>query len=120
MNNNTYKTKLCRFFQENGDCKFGDNCRYAHNSNELNAQGGNPNNFRNYNDRPYNNRRFNNYNDRPYNNRRFNDRGNFNNNNNGHRDNDLSKTKLCKFFQNGDCRYNDNCRYAHGESELRQ
>lgn len=30
-----YKTELCRSFQENGTCKYGDKCQFAHGHNEL-------------------------------------------------------------------------------------
>jgi len=32
---NRYKTELCRSFQENGTCKYGDKCQFAHGHNEL-------------------------------------------------------------------------------------
>jgi hypothetical protein len=34
-NNNRYKTELCRPFEENGDCKYGDKCQFAHGKHEL-------------------------------------------------------------------------------------
>lgn len=30
-----YKTELCRSFQENGACKYGDKCQFAHGTHEL-------------------------------------------------------------------------------------
>lgn len=30
-----YKTAICRVLRESGDCPFGDNCRFAHDENEL-------------------------------------------------------------------------------------
>lgn len=30
-----YKTELCRSFQENGTCKYGDKCQFAHGHHEL-------------------------------------------------------------------------------------
>ena len=30
-----YKTELCRSFQENGTCKYGDKCQFAHGGHEL-------------------------------------------------------------------------------------
>lgn len=34
-NANRYKTELCRPFQENGVCKYGDKCQFAHGRDEL-------------------------------------------------------------------------------------
>lgn len=34
-NNNRYKTELCRPYEENGDCKYGDKCQFAHGKHEL-------------------------------------------------------------------------------------
>jgi len=30
-----YKTELCRSYQENGSCKYGDKCQFAHGENEM-------------------------------------------------------------------------------------
>lgn len=35
------------------------------------------------------------------------------------RRNRFYKTKLCRFYQNGNCYHGTSCRFAHGESELR-
>lgn len=32
---NRYKTELCRSFQENGSCKYGNKCQFAHGEDEL-------------------------------------------------------------------------------------
>ena len=32
---NNYKTQRCKYFDENGVCKFGKNCSYAHGDQEL-------------------------------------------------------------------------------------
>ena len=32
----------------------------------------------------------------------------------------LTKTMLCKFYQDGTCRRGEECSYAHGEHDLRQ
>lgn len=37
QNANRYKTELCRPFQENGSCKYGDKCQFAHGRQELRA-----------------------------------------------------------------------------------
>ncbi|XP_035227239.1 mRNA decay activator protein ZFP36L2-A-like isoform X2 [Stegodyphus dumicola] len=34
-NSSRYKTELCRPFEENGTCKYGDKCQFAHGINEL-------------------------------------------------------------------------------------
>lgn len=35
VNSSRYKTELCRPFEENGSCKYGDKCQFAHGGNEL-------------------------------------------------------------------------------------
>ncbi|ESO06450.1 hypothetical protein HELRODRAFT_64152, partial [Helobdella robusta] len=30
-----YKTELCRPYEENGSCKYGDKCQFAHGKHEL-------------------------------------------------------------------------------------
>jgi hypothetical protein len=35
QNANRYKTEMCRPFQENGTCKYGDKCQFAHGNQEL-------------------------------------------------------------------------------------
>ena len=35
VNSSRYKTELCRPYEENGYCKYGDKCQFAHGSNEL-------------------------------------------------------------------------------------
>lgn len=35
VNSSRYKTELCRPFEENGHCKYGDKCQFAHGDNEL-------------------------------------------------------------------------------------
>ena len=34
-NSSRYKTELCRPFEENGTCKYGDKCQFAHGTSEL-------------------------------------------------------------------------------------
>lgn len=35
VNSTRYKTELCRPFEENGHCKYGDKCQFAHGAHEL-------------------------------------------------------------------------------------
>ncbi|XP_061560268.1 mRNA decay activator protein ZFP36L1b [Phycodurus eques] len=35
VNSSRYKTELCRPFEENGSCKYGDKCQFAHGVHEL-------------------------------------------------------------------------------------
>ncbi|CAH1790656.1 unnamed protein product [Owenia fusiformis] len=35
INSSRYKTEMCRPFEENGHCKYGDKCQFAHGINEL-------------------------------------------------------------------------------------
>merc|ERR1712160_2105 len=35
QNNDRFKTALCRNFMEQGNCSYGDNCRFAHGDQEL-------------------------------------------------------------------------------------
>jgi len=35
VNSSRYKTELCRPFEENGHCKYGDKCQFAHGADEL-------------------------------------------------------------------------------------
>lgn len=35
VNSSRYKTELCRPFEENGSCKYGDKCQFAHGAHEL-------------------------------------------------------------------------------------
>lgn len=35
QNSNRYKTELCRPFMENGKCKYGDKCQFAHGGHEI-------------------------------------------------------------------------------------
>ena len=32
---NNYKTQLCKFWEQEGKCKFNKNCSYAHGNDEL-------------------------------------------------------------------------------------
>lgn len=41
-----YKTELCKFFQINGHCKYGDNCAYAHGIENLRSKVTNSTSYR--------------------------------------------------------------------------
>lgn len=41
-NSSRYKTELCRPFEENGTCKYGDKCQFAHGSKELRSMARHP------------------------------------------------------------------------------
>lgn len=41
-NSSRYKTELCRPFEENGVCKYGDKCQFAHGSKELRSMARHP------------------------------------------------------------------------------
>lgn len=101
-----YKTKLCKFFQSNGFCKFEDNCRFAHGQNELRD---NPNKKTTL--------------------CQFFMQGNCLNGNNCHHahgehelvsqeTNPYYKSTLCSYFEQGHCS-NKQCSFAHGVEELR-
>lgn len=40
-----YKTEICRFY-ESGNCKFGDNCAFAHGSKEVQEKTHLPDNYK--------------------------------------------------------------------------
>ncbi|XP_070782209.1 mRNA decay activator protein ZFP36L1b [Enoplosus armatus] len=42
VNSNRYKTELCRPFEENGACKYGDKCQFAHGMHELRSPSRHP------------------------------------------------------------------------------
>ncbi|KFM61703.1 Zinc finger protein 36, C3H1 type-like 1, partial [Stegodyphus mimosarum] len=41
-NSSRYKTELCRPFEENGTCKYGDKCQFAHGAKELRSMARHP------------------------------------------------------------------------------
>ncbi|XP_058469510.1 mRNA decay activator protein ZFP36L1-like isoform X1 [Solea solea] len=42
VNSNRYKTELCRPFEGNGTCKYGDKCQFAHGMHELRSMSRHP------------------------------------------------------------------------------
>ena len=106
--------------------------RTGSNSSTSSAGGSNNGNNRNMfynrirnnnsnNNRSYNNNRNNNNNNRKYQRNGGNNNQTTNNNNNNNKKHpDLYKTQLCDTFEEfGECKYGDNCQYAHGKHELR-
>ncbi len=107
------KNRLCSNFRNDGDCCFGDNCRYAHGLSDQNCFHWMKGNCRAGKScmrahRPEfksckttsNRERTSQPIDKPENKR--------------------YKTVICKTYQRGDrCRYGMKCQFAHGENELR-
>jgi len=94
-----YKTSLCRNFEAEGDCRFGDSCRYAHGQGEL----------RERTDQPQFNQQ-----------RGFGapsrggSRGGFGGGSRGGFGGNGGGNAPCRnFHQQGSCSYGDNCRFSH-------
>ena len=84
------KHALCRHWL-NGNCNKGSECSWAHGRAELTES--------NYQDRPTPKRHY-----RP-----------------SFRNSLMRKTTLCQVYEkHGSCRYGDNCRFAHGEADLKK
>ncbi|PVU97534.1 hypothetical protein BB561_000494 [Smittium simulii] len=102
-----YKTKLCQMFQSTGECRYGNNCTFAHSKSELVPNINNTSNL----SQKYDPRKI--INPTPT----FDSNSNFKQNSNRH--NIHYKTRLCNFFMsNGYCTEGENCNYAHGEADL--
>ncbi|KAL4485397.1 hypothetical protein ABPG72_008265 [Tetrahymena utriculariae] len=92
-----FQNKICYQFKE-GNCQKGDDCEYSHTI--PNRDQGIGTLFR----------------------------GNRNNNNNNNYESkgqseanqDQEKTKICRFFLQGNCQYGDNCKYMHSQNEDNQ
>lgn len=108
-NNQRYKTALCKFYKEDeeGSCRMGEKCIFAHGEGELKeSQYPKQNNYNNYNNNNYNG---------------YGNNNGYGDNSGGYRKNYSNhKTVSCKFFERGDCKNGDNCNYAHGDGELKQ
>ena len=106
QNNHRYKTSLCKFYKEDeeGSCRMGERCIFAHGEDELKKS---PYPYQQNNGYQHQNNGYNNY-------RNNNNEGGYQRNFNN------KKTVECRFFKEGDCKYGDNCNYAHGVEELRQ
>lgn len=102
-----FKTRLCYFFMQNGYCTKGDECRYAHGTEELRT---NPNaktricqhwlhgncQYGDYCYHAHGEHEMKSLDSNPY-----------------------YKTTMCRNFENGHCNQH-NCGYAHGFEELRE
>ena len=94
--NNKYKTSLCNNFSQTGQCKFGDNCKFAHGDQDLRmGQDGPQQGFKqNY--------------------------GGYNNNNSGGGGGfqQYGGSQPCRFFQQyGNCKFGDECKFSHDGGE---
>ena len=118
-----YKTQLCENYAQDGKCRYGKRCHFAHGDSELRA----PPRFvakELPTDPLYKTQLCQNY--AQDGKCRYGDRCLF-----AHGDSELRsqpqqlptdplyKTKLCANFVRGECRYGERCLYAHGDSELR-
>mmetsp|Transcript_7979 Transcript_7979/g.18503 ORF Transcript_7979/g.18503 Transcript_7979/m.18503 type:complete len:439 (-) Transcript_7979:183-1499(-) len=96
-----YKTRVCAYFQTTGACHFGERCNFAHGSEDLRTVA------------------------EPVSGRRSSDVA----------DSDTTsicssvdlnallglpdfKTRMCRNFQTGGCKYGDRCNFAHGPDEM--
>ena len=102
-----FKTRMCRFIQQDGYCNKGENCRFAHSTDELRT---NPNEkTRICQHWLRGNCRF----------------GDFCYHAHGEHelkmpeDNPFYKTTMCRNWMNGSCNAHG-CSYAHGDDELRE
>lgn len=96
--NNRYKTQLCRHFASQGHCHLGDRCSFAHGAAEIRK----PHDVRARLRQPMPSSvastpvqvmpkmTYSNY-----------------------------KTVPCRFYEQGTCKYGDNCTYAHGDGDKR-
>ena len=88
--NDRYKTSLCTNFSEQGNCSYGDRCRYAHGPEDLREPGSqSQQNFGG-------------------------NGGGFMPQNGGNNYGQGRPQGVCRFFQqHNECKFGDNCRFSH-------
>jgi len=110
MNNTTnhrYKTSMCRNFEQTGNCPMGLKCHFAHGKEELRET------------LPL----INNQNPGTMSIKTKQGWGELNQGQNHNQNQNQSggayKTSKCKFFEQGHCKFGQNCNFAHGDQDLR-
>jgi hypothetical protein len=105
-----FKTQLCRHFEQKGFCNLGDSCNFAHGKEELKdaPPGTQPVPSYNYGFQAKSYQQ-------PQQQQQLQQFGN-----SDHSNSKYYKTVECRNFeQTGQCQYGVNCKFAHGEAELR-
>lgn len=102
-NNDKYKTALCRNFMQQGDCSYGQKCRYAHGEQEVRQPGLSMNQQQGFSGNggfmPM--QQPNNFND-----------GGYGGNQAGYGGN--RPQGICRFFrEQGQCKFGENCKFSH-------
>jgi hypothetical protein len=85
-----YKTRMCKNFEQNGSCKFGEKCNFAHGKEELRRGGGAASTV---------------------------SAGRSGNSGSGSAATGFKK-RLCERFAGGSCLYGSRCTFAHGAEDL--
>ena len=100
-----FKTQLCRHFEQKGFCNMGENCSFAHGTEELKEAPPGSVPTQSYNS-------YSGYSQQPK---------SYTPSYGGATDSSrYYKTVLCKHFeQTGQCQFGVNCKFAHGEAELK-
>ena len=112
--NNKYKTSLCNNFENEGFCKFGDNCKFAHGESDLRQGGGGGGSFGGQRGGYQPRGRGGFGGDRGG----FGgQRGGFGGNRGGFGGGNMGgQSGVCRFFQqHGSCKFGDTCKFVHTE-----